>query len=209
MFGGMLTSAATDTILSVDFSKATDESLFRYRNIIGDLDDDGNLSATDLTIHTKVLLDIIAETPGSDVNGDGKVNIVDLVRLKKLTINGVPALVEDGAMVFNGTVSYKGEIVPLMTANTYYKVSFSYKTDSSFTVKLNGVSADSIIKNYSAESDMTEASFTVCADALSANTGLELLFEGKGTIDNLSITPTTDKWVSGSDQGGADIFPVE
>lgn len=209
VFGGISANAETETVLSVDFSNPNDEDLFRYRNLAGDLDDDGAINATDLTVHKKVLLEISEETDLCDVNGDGNIDILDLVRLKKLTVNGVPALVENNALEFDGTVSYKGAIVSQMTANTYYKISYSYKTDDTLTVRLNGVSANGIIKEHSAKSDMTDVEFVVLADSLNANTGLELIFEGSGTIDDLSIAPTTDKWVSGTDQGGVDIFPVE
>lgn len=209
MFGGVVTDAAADSILSVDFSSADDEALFKYCNIVGDLDNDGQTAATDLTLLSKTLLGMLTETKSHDVNKDGVVDIRDLIRLKKLVVKGVPSLVQDNAMVFDGTVSYTGEIVSLMTADTYYKVSFTYKTDSSFTVTLNGVAQNSVVKNYSLKSDMTEAGFIVYADALTVNSGSELIFEGKGTIDNISIAPTTDKWTDGNDQGGADIFPVE
>ena len=59
--------------------------------VLGDIDGDGCINATDLLMVRKALLEVIVIDESNlivyDVNGDGEFNIIDLVRLKKLLIS--------------------------------------------------------------------------------------------------------------------------
>ncbi len=198
-------SAAENTIVSAKFDSAGEFVA------MGDIDKDGNLASPDLTMLRKKLLEKDAvQSKYYDASGDKIINIIDLVRLKKyIGANNAPVKIENKALVIDGNAYYTGEFVSLLKADTEYQISYNFTSQEGIAITLKGVSNEDLSFNSKLGADMKSYSHVFkTGKTLSADSGLELIISGKGTIDNIVITEITDAWVDSdrSEQGANDIF---
>lgn len=196
-------SAAESNVIKLDFNNTASFAS------MGDLDIDGTLNSSDLIQLRKILLEVSTKNiKYADCNNDSKVNILDLIRLKKNLINQVvPMTLENGKLILNGTVYYTGELVSLLKANTEYQISYDVISDNGITVTVNGAKAKDAVYN-SGKGTKSFSHILKTGSSLTENNGLELSFSGKGTITNVIINEIVDIWSDGdsSEQGGNDIF---
>lgn len=201
--GNVLVSSAESTAISLNFSsKGNFVSM-------GDLDCDEALASPDLVIMKQILLGIKGvSSKYANANGDNAVNIIDLVRLKKdIGALKTPVKTENGVLKLDGTAYYKGELVSLLKVNTEYQLSYSYTSDSDIKTTIKGVSATDKCFSSGSGSGVKYHTFKTGTE-LSADTGLELVLSGKGTVDNLVIKEITGSWIDSdnAEQGANDIF---
>ena len=57
--------------------------------VIADADEDGNVSATDISYFRNKVLGDVVDTKYFDVNGDGRYDAIDIVRTKKISVEVV------------------------------------------------------------------------------------------------------------------------
>lgn len=197
---GALSASAAPTV-SEDF---TDGISFVA---LGDLDTDGKLASSDLTMLRQILLnkDGVA-SKYADSNADGSVTLKDLVRLKKDTAAlKKPAVIEDGVLKLNGTAYFADELVSLLKTDTEYQISYDVVSENGITLSVKGATE----KVYNSGKGTKSFSHILkTGDSLTVNSGLELSLSGVGTIDNIVISEITDTWTDGdsSEQGANDIF---
>ncbi len=198
-------SAAENTIVSAKFDTAGEFVA------MGDIDNDGSLASPDLTLLRKRLLKSeVKESKYYDANGDTFINIIDLVRLKKyIGANNAPTKIQSKALVIDGTAYYTGEFVSLLKANTEYQISYNFTSDKGIALTLKGVAEADVNFNSKAGTNQKYYSHVFkTGENLTADSGLELIISGKGTIDNIVISEITDSWTDSDrlEQGSNDIF---
>lgn len=90
--------------------------------LVGDCDKDGKLTSSDLVELRKILLlDLPIETKFADINRDGFVNILDLVRLKNLLVSsGINDLESSFTSDFTDVEKWKGNTENINTASKYF-----------------------------------------------------------------------------------------
>lgn len=197
---GALSASAAPTI-SEDFSDGIPFVA------LGDLDADGKLASSDLTMLRQILLSIDGvASKYADSNADGSVNVKDIVRLKKdIAALKNPAVIEDGVLKLNGKAYFANELVSLLKTDTEYQITYDVISEEGITIAVNGATEKVYTSGKGAKSF---SHILKTGDSLTANSGLELSLSGVGTIDNIVISEITDTWTDGdsSEQGGNDIF---
>jgi len=183
-------------VVDDDFSSATECEFLAP----GDLNGDGSVNAIDSVELRKLMLsdlddksyDAVYASEGdtakySDVNGDDNVDIKDLVRQKKeLAENFV--LVSNGAMSLNGNSAYSGEFISVMGTGATYEISYSYESEASIKIIINGL-GDEIIYENDAVSELTSVTYTLKTPlSIDDVTGIELQIIGVGTVEDFSVT---------------------
>lgn len=201
--GSLSSAAAENTVLSEKF---TDPVSFVA---MGDLNCDGSLASSDLVMLRKILLGTSNEgSRYADSTTDNKVNLKDLVRLKKdIAALKKPAFIENGVLNLNGTAYYNGELVSLLKANTEYQISYNVESEKGITITVSGAKNGDAVYN-SGTGSKYFSHILKTGDSLTVNSGLELSVSGVGKIDNIIINEITDNWSDGdtAEQGGNDIF---
>lgn len=201
--GTLNSAAAENEVISVDFGNS------RSFAALGDLDVDGKLASSDLTLLRKILLKTSDEGEKyANVNGDEKINIRDLVRLKKdIADDKKPAAVVDGALELNGTAYYTDELVSLMKPNTEYQITYKVASENGIEISVKGAKADTVVYN-SGKGTKTFSHILKTGETLTPDSGLELALSGVGTIDEITVNEITDSWFDGdtAEQGSNDIF---
>lgn len=166
----------------------------------GDLNADGSVNANDSVSLRKLLLsnlgdhsyDAVYASKGeeakySDINGDENIDVRDLVRQKKNMVENF-VFIENGAMSLNGNSAFVGEFISVLGSGAEYEISYTYKSDSSIRVKINGLSEEIVYENEAA-SDFTTVTETFKTPLKIAETdGIELQIIGVGSIENISVT---------------------
>lgn len=183
-------------VLSDDFSDAGKSEFLPA----GDLNADKKIDSTDITSLKKIILknntdstytavygEYGDEALYADVTGDGMVNIIDLVRQKKLSA-GSYEVVENGALVLKGNTAYKNDLLSVMGTGAKYRVQFTYKSSDSVTLKLNSMGEEIKIEKDAADRETT-VSEIITAPLSFADDGIDLQIICKdGIIKDFSIT---------------------
>lgn len=196
---GMLSVSATEYVEKVVAEDFTTASACEFI-APGDLNADGSVNADDSVSLRKLLLSNLedksydavyaskgAEAKYSDINGDKNVDIKDLVRQKKnLTENFV--FIEDGAMSLNGNSAYIGEFISVLGSGAEYEISYTYKSDSSIKVMINGLSEEIVYENEAASDSTTVTNTFKTPLTLAEANGIELQIIGVGLVENISVT---------------------
>ncbi len=181
-------------IVKDDFSSSSD-SLFVCP---GDVDYNGELNAGDLTSIISTILtsegtsysSIVANKPAakySDVNGDGYINIIDLIRIKK-NIADNNFFKSGGTMSFYGKCVYSKSLTNDLATGASYKISYKYKAEAPLTVKLNLIGEEKTYNN-SVSSEWQTVEYTVSSQLSKGSAAdFDLVISGKGVLDNFSIT---------------------
>lgn len=217
IFSFVVSAEGSSVVIDSTFDSSESRSCFSRDRQIGDVNADGEINASDLLLLRKRLLGIKVDgTYYFDVNVDNKVNILDFVSLSKLIASYVKLFSYDTdaksyVMVLNGAVSYTEDFVSKLEKNTYYQISYRYKTESSnpLVLTLNGLSDNTITFTSSVSSGWVEEYFVFKTGAnLTSYLGNELKIEGYGRIDDFKISEVTDYWYDRnlSAQGGLDKF---
>lgn len=195
-----VSAADTDTV-TFDFEAGSGDFIPP-----GDLNANGRVDAEDLVLLKKVLLsttkagysevyaEIGIDAKFSDANGDGNVNILDLVRAKKSaakTFIGTDVGINGTAgMNIYGNVAYSGELTQMLKADKYYRISFDYKADSALKLTVNGISNQVYAFESKASDDwQTETYLIATAEEFGTVSDIVLQICGSGVVDNIKITP--------------------
>lgn len=172
----------------------------------GDLNVDGEVAADDLVMlkkiviqsekanYSEVYLAFGNEAKYSDVNGDEAVNVLDLVRLKK-NLSDVVSFIESGigvnesgGMNLNGNTAYVEDIVSSLDEDCYYKISYSYKSNSDIKVRIAGITDKSQSFVSPQSNEWKNCSHIIgISENLVKGSEIELQITGKAAIDNFSI----------------------
>ncbi len=173
-FGTAETS--TVQIASIEIEKLT--------LIEGDINNDGEVLANDLVLLTKYLLGVkderifagkyndttVYSTGNADIKEDGKIDILDFIRLKK-TVSGTVTLTDDASSV--NAVAYETENIALSTTSadlledkSSFKVAVSGE-DAYIIYKLSGGITEAAVEYDIGVSFMGDFSFEVSKDGKS------------------------------------------
>ena len=167
----------------------------------GDYDGNGTIEEADHNSLKSLILDTNGEDAYSsvyakdtdaiysDVNGDGIIDIRDLVLQDE---NKGADFVTGGAMVLNGNSAYKDELFSNMGTGAEYKIVYTYKSDASVEVKLNGLDgllADSTeTATDGGTGDVTVTRSIKTPLSFEKGNGIELQLVGEGEITDFSVT---------------------
>ena len=172
----------------------------------GDLNADGRIAAEDLGILRKILFNTTKESYSavyaqigstakySDANGDGRVNILDLVRAKncslKIFMDLTAGTNDSVGMNINGNVSYNKELSNLLQEDKYYRISFTYKAEEKLVLTIQGIS-DQVYTFVANENTkwQTKSYLFATSEEFISTSDIELQIRGMGIVDDISITP--------------------
>ena len=185
-------------IISGNFESA-DECKFL---IPGDINADGYVNALDMTELKKMIMNGTGNASYqsfyssfgksakySDVNGDGLVDIRDLVRQKKNTVLNVN-FIEDGTMQLNGNSAFNGDFISQLGTGASYKITYSYKSNQPVKIKLNGM-GDTVTFEDAVAQEYTTVTHTFKTPLSFGNyDGIELQIIGVAKIKNFSVLRT-------------------
>ena len=163
----------------------------------GDMDADGKANTDDLVIFKQLLLSNKTDTSYtavynsngenakySDINGDGFVNVKDLVCMKKnLAENFV--FVHDGVMSLNGNSALNGIFNSALSKDASYAVSLTYKSDYPVRVKMADLGVEFVFEPSSTVSTLTKTFKTPAA--IGETKGIQFQVIGVATIDEISV----------------------
>lgn len=153
----------------------------------GDFNADGKVSAVDIAQLRVFFLKGTEEPMNSDVNGDGYVDLRDIVRQKKNSVN-IPEFISEGAMQLNGNSVYSGEFLSLLGTGATYEISYSYKSETPIKVVINGL-GDEIVYESEVALDIVSVTHTFKTPlSITDLSDVELQIIGSGTIEDFSIT---------------------
>lgn len=166
----------------------------------GDLDANEKVNAYDFTSLSKILFsdykdcsyDTVYSVKGniakySDITGDGQVNIIDLVRIKKILIENYD-FVSDGIMKLNGNSAFAGDFISVLGKGAEYEVKVTYKSEAPINIKINGMDKE-IVFTGNSSSDYTTVTKTFKTPLkLNVTDGIEFQVIGIGSIKNISVT---------------------
>lgn len=195
--------SAADSAVEFDFENGSEGFIAP-----GDLNADGSVGAEDLVILRKILLntekatyndvytEIGADAKFSDANGDGWVNIIDLVRAKK---SATKIFIESGVghngsagMNIYGNVAFSGRLDDMLEADKYYKISFDYKAGSALKLTVNGISNQIYTFDAEASADWATKTYLIAtAETFVSTSDIEMQICGSSVVDNIKITPCT------------------
>ena len=148
----------------------------------GDIVKNGVVDESDTGKMRKILLEIDDEVDYSDVDFDGHVDLIDLVKCEQSIGNGF----QNGQLSFNGKCVY----APKLSTNTGagYQVTYRYKTAGGFKVQFNLAGE---LKTYTETStgEWKTATYDITSFPKrgSAQPDFDLLIDGDGTLDDFSI----------------------
>ena len=181
-------------VITEDFSSSTDCEFL----LPGDMDADGQVSADDLVLLRQLLLSNIkdnsytavykanSETAKfSDINGDKYVNIKDLVRQKRNSVNGFE-FIADGVMSLNGNSAFNGTFTSVLATGVIYQVSLTYKSDCPVTVRMGDINKEIVFDTASKTSTVTKTFETPVT--ITDKEGIEFQIIGIANIENISVT---------------------
>lgn len=184
------------TVVEEDFASAAASKFVAP----GDMNADGSLNADDASTLRKQLIsaqgtgsyDAVVSAKGeaskySDINGDGIVDIRDLVRQKKNTVAN-RQFISGGTMTVNGNCAYGGDFLSAMGTGATYVVSYAYKSDAPIKVVISGMGEDVVYENAASSTLTTVTEILKTPLAFDANGGVELKIVGTGTVDNFVVT---------------------
>lgn len=165
----------------------------------GDYDGNGKIEETDAASLRKAILtseidntyDTVFEKDSdavySDVNGDGTVDIRDLVLQDE---NKSAKLVADGVMILNGNSAYGDGLFENLGTGAEYQIKYSYNEGDNVVVRLNGL--DNLLKdetNSQTEADVVTVTRNIKTPfTIDEQTGIELQIIGEGEIKDFSFT---------------------
>lgn len=167
----------------------------------GDYDGNGVIEDIDHTALKALILDVDEQnayntvyaankdTIYSDANGDGVIDIRDLVLQDE---NKEIDLVNGGALVLNGKSAYSDKVLAVMGTGAEYKIVYTYSADSSISVNINGL--DGLLAD-STKTDTDDNAGTVTVTrnirtplTIEKSDGIELELIGEGEITEFSVT---------------------
>lgn len=192
MLCGSLSVCAESYIIKEDFASAAD-CLFLAP---GDVDADGHVVANDLTLLKKLLLikksgsyaDVYKQNGEtakySDINGDGLVNVIDIVRQKK-NLSKILLFVDGGVMTLNGNSAFKGDFTSALSANASYDICLTYKSDTPIKVKIGDLGKE-IVFDASAKVTTVVKSFETPA-TVTDEEGIDFQIIGVASIEDISV----------------------
>lgn len=152
----------------------------------GDMNADGAVNATDATSLRKELIGGSVKNL-ADINGDFSIDVRDLVRQKKIIAENKQHI-NEGALTFNGSSVYHGDVLSKMGTGASYVVSYSYKSDAPVKVVISGFGEDIVLESAAADT-LTSATHTLKTPLSKTVSGdVELRIVGAGTVDNFNIT---------------------
>ena len=147
----------------------------------GDVNADRSLNAADSVHLSKLLLGVGGvDEKYSDVNGDGALNVIDLIRQKKNSAN-YGTIIADGEYRLNGKSIYGVSLYENMRSGAEYRVVMKYSADSDIKVIINGVEMLASSADSTFEYDFT-APLTIDREE---DYRLEIV--GTGTVSHFSI----------------------
>ncbi len=123
----------------------------------------------------------------SDVNGDGYVDVRDLVMLDQ---NSKGEFIADGVMNLNGNSAFGGKLFDVLGTGAEYEIEYSYSENTSVDVKFNGL--DGLLKDsttQNAENGVVTVTRNIKTPITDLNnSGIELQLIGEGEIQSFSVT---------------------
>lgn len=192
--------AYSQTIVNSSFDEET--AMFFYP---GDINQSGSLNAEDVRDIIVILLNsssneynfvtsAFSNGKCSDINGDDKVNIIDLVRLKKIIAYDLDLVEENigkkqtkGMNLFGNTICSLN-MKELLAPNKKYTIKFSYKTTSLLTVRFGkSITNDNEFTDSSSGDWKTVAHTFNTSDEFENSNGYEFAIVGNGVIDDIYI----------------------
>lgn len=190
---GSLSVCAASYVIAEDFANASDCKFLAP----GDMDADGTVVADDLVMLKQLLLskkggnsynDVYkanGETAKySDINGDGFVNIIDLVRQKKNSAKN-STFITDSVMVLNGNSAFTGAFTSVLGANAVYDIGLTYKSDSPVIIKISDLDEE-IVFDAASKTTTVVKSFETSANITNAS-GIDFQIIGVASIDDISV----------------------
>lgn len=190
---GSLSVSAASYVIEEDFLSVSDCEFLAP----GDMDADGQVVADDLVllkqlllnpkksnIYTDVYKEIGEASKYSDINGDGFINVIDLVRQKKnLAENS--AFVSGGVMSLNGNSAYKGDFTSSLSANAVYDISITYKSDSPIKVKMADLEKEFVFE--ASQNTKTVVKTFETPSVINDAQGIDFQIIGVVSIDDISV----------------------
>lgn len=167
----------------------------------GDYDGNGAIEQADHNSLKGLILDIADEVDYSsvyaknteaiysDVNGDGIIDIRDLVLQDE---NKSADFIADGAMVLNGNSAYKEKVLSNMGTGAEYKITYTYSANADIKVKFNGL--DGLLADSTkTDTDDSTGAVTVTRSiktplSIEKGNGIELQLVGEGEVTAFSVT---------------------
>lgn len=166
----------------------------------GDYDGNGVIEDIDHTALKALILDVDEQnayntvyaadkdTIYSDANGDGVIDIRDLVLQDENKGND---LVNEGALVLNGKSAYSDKVLAVMGTGAEYEIKYTYITETSLKAELNGV--ELLADKTETSTDEVTGAITVTRSiktpfSLDNGKGIELLLVGEGKVEDISVT---------------------
>lgn len=123
----------------------------------------------------------------SDVNGDGDVDVRDLVMLDQ---NSNGEFVADGVMNLNGNSAFSGKLFDVLGTGAEYEIEYSYSENTSVDVKFNGL--DGLLKDSTTQNTengvVTVTRSIKTPFTITNQNGIELQLVGEGEIQSFSVT---------------------
>ena len=187
-------ASTVEKVVAEDFNSASDCKFLAP----GDTNADGKVSADDLVALRQLLLSDMKDNSYtavykvngnsakySDINGDGLVNVKDLVRQKKNSAKNF-VFVDNGRMMLNGNSAFKGAFTSVLGTGTVYEISITYKSDSPIKVKLADLGEEIIFELKSSLSQVTKTFETPITIEDAENIEFQII--GVATIDKISVT---------------------
>lgn len=195
-------SSLESPVVSYDFENGLNHGFIAP----GDLNADGETQAADLILLRTILLNSNSKSyktiaanfqdggKFSDVNGDNYVDIVDLVRAKKVfnstfigETNGVS---NSGAMNIYGKTVLFGKLSKVLEKDRYYSISFKTKSTKPMTISISGISDKTYSYQTAKGNDWKTNTVTFgVAETFKSASQIEVSICGQGIVDDFIITP--------------------
>lgn len=190
----VLAASYVESVIAEDFSGD-----FDYKFLApGDMNADGEAGADDLVILRQLLLSNIKDNSYTavyelnvetakyaDVNGDGLVDIRDIVRLKKNSVAN-SLFVADGVMSLNGNSAFTGAFNSVLVTGAVYEVSLTYKSDYPITVKMADLDEEIVFDAVSKVTTVTKTFET--PETITDTEGIEFQVIGVGSVESILVT---------------------
>lgn len=187
-------ASTVEKVIAEDFSSASDCKFLAP----GDTNADGKVSADDLVVVRQLLLSDMKDNSYtavykangnsvkySDVNGDGLVNVKDLVRQKKNSAKNF-VFVDNGIMLLNGNSAFKGAFTSVLGTGTSYEISITYKSELPIKIKMADLGEEIVFEAKSSLSQVTKTFETPITIDNAENIDFQII--GVATIDKISVT---------------------
>ena len=196
-------SAAEANTVVLDFNDAANAGFV----VFGDIDANGAIDAEDLANLKKMIIGKATEADDkyADANGDGKINVLDMVLQKKnagkAVVSATGGVDNSGALNVFGNVALSSSLAETLKADSYQKLSFDYKAEKDITITIKGISDKEYVFVCPANAEFAAKEFIFAtAETFTATDAIEVQISGAGVVDNIVIVPTvidndiTDSW---------------